>query len=736
MKRTIYRDGIEVDASDLNFTESSKIEEILQSRRAGFRYGVIRGLSCSITGNRINIDVGEVLFRNGEIGVLTSPITNVSGASSEAGVSTFVGVRLIEVQSQPKPHEIDPIVADVRAETRMSAELFVATSSDVDARNRALQDAISAELHDGDFVLLAEIVGTGTGIGAVPAQNTPIARSRGGVDPFRDDPKTSTQVGALVAVYDHESYNRHPIASAEDHIHRSLIGSGIPNPRNPHGMTLADIGGDALLDRALTQHQYLFHANGIIGMEPSNNEWAPASGSFAWSLDGIEVAVNDLANVADSGAAFDEVIHIFGKSAIRGQITTIPDGVTAPKITFSGAPAGLYYIVIRWSSDDTQPVFTRITKSSYDASCPVNNGVRSHYNNAIYTTLAGDREKCFYVIGLVKWGGSAFVPLSTETQIRIPSGSPFGELTYRNDYPAGHPFRIPSGAMTLDLRRWGTVSNEDVQRRSIRLDRLVERVVSESDFVAHSGVRIVNGSPIVVSGTGLRANASSIDNTVLKHLTDFDANTLFNHRRRVGTEQHGLASHSGALDVNSIPVDENARNSGFQSAYDKWKQDNLTMTILSFADLKTIDAPERAMGNAAAVSATSPLSVAAGGYVFYRRGVLKNFTGHLAERPVNAARSIKVKIVIRPIGSFLGPGLVAGTQVWQTGAGGTGYEVLGVQGAPAPNNKNVSFTNTAISIPVNASFAAPMVVQCTRLIDVANPNWVDLTVTCEYHYGS
>lgn len=735
MKRTVYRDGIEVDALDLNFTEESKIDEILRTRRSAIRYGVIRGLTCSVSGSRINIEAGEVLFKNGEIGVSNSPISNIAGASAEAGVSTFVGVRLVELMSNPKPHEIDPVVADVRAETRLSVELFVATSADSADRDKALQRAISAELYDENFILLAEVVGTGIGLDPRPVQVTPSPKSRGGVDPFRTDEKTSTQIRSLTTLYSDENYDRHPIASAEDHIHRSLIGSGIPNPKNPHGMTLSDIGGDALLDRTITQHQLLFHANGIIGFEPADDDWNPNSGSFAWRLDGIEVAVQDLVSQSTGGGQFDEVLVINGKVATRGQIQTIPDGVISSKISFSGAPAGYYYIVVRWSSDDSSPAFLRIAKSAYDALCPINNGVRTHYNNALYTTMSGKKEKAFYVIGLVNWNGSQFINIATPT-LTIPGGSPSGELVFSSNLPVGHPFYIPPTATRLDLRRWGTITNEEVHKRSIRLDRLIQPVISESDFVVHSGVRIVNGNPVPVTGTGLRASPTSINDTILKHLTDLDANTLFNHRRRTGTGQHGLASHTGALDSNYIPLNEDAANAGFQSAYDKWKQDNLTMTVLKFADLKDLTDTEKGMGDAAASTGGNPLSKGAGSYFVYRRGVLKNFTGHVGRRPSGAGNKLTVNIIVRTVGSVLtGQATTAGTTVYDSNAGTqVSTEVFGILGGNP--TENVSFTRPSLVIPINGTPAAPVGIQCTRTINPNNPNWRDLTITCELHYGS
>ena len=55
--------------------------------------------------------------------------------------------------------------------------------------------------------------------------------------------------------------------SAEDLHHRSLLGSGTPTTRNPHGLTLSDLGGAA---GEIEVHQDLQHENGIFrGSDPN-----------------------------------------------------------------------------------------------------------------------------------------------------------------------------------------------------------------------------------------------------------------------------------------------------------------------------------------------------------------------------------------------------------------------------------------------------------------------------------
>jgi hypothetical protein len=53
-----------------------------------------------------------------------------------------------------------------------------------------------------------------------------------------------------------------PRLTGIDDNHRHMLGHGIPSVNNPHGMTLADIGGD--IGGVLQRHQVEMHANGIL----------------------------------------------------------------------------------------------------------------------------------------------------------------------------------------------------------------------------------------------------------------------------------------------------------------------------------------------------------------------------------------------------------------------------------------------------------------------------------------
>lgn len=62
---------------------------------------------------------------------------------------------------------------------------------------------------------------------------------------------------SIVNIYS-EAIPRH---SAEDFQHRTMVGAGVPTPRNPHGLTLGDLASG--VGDSVEEHQDIMHANGI-----------------------------------------------------------------------------------------------------------------------------------------------------------------------------------------------------------------------------------------------------------------------------------------------------------------------------------------------------------------------------------------------------------------------------------------------------------------------------------------
>jgi hypothetical protein len=177
-------------------------------------------------------------------------------------------------------------------------------------------------------------------------------------------------------------------------------------------------------------------------------------------------------------------------------------------------------------------------------------------------------------------------------------------------------------------------------------------------------------------------------------------------------------------------VDENAAFSGFQSANDKWKQDNLTMTLFKWADLRDIAAGFHAMADAAAVSVGDAYTSGDGAYVVYRRGILRNFGAHIHKRPGSGGSSVSIAFTVYSLSGNAPSPIVANAQEW-SGLAVTGSIIaLGF----AAGGDGASCTNIQDSLVIDATPAAPRLISCAR--NKTGGTWKDLTATAEFHYTS
>jgi len=76
-------------------------------------------------------------------------------------------------------------------------------------------------------------------------------------------------------------YQEIPRQTAEDNLHRSMIGTGVIAPTNPHGLSLTDLSGSDL--GLLNEHQDLLHSNGFVYV--SSASAAQATISFPLTAD-------------------------------------------------------------------------------------------------------------------------------------------------------------------------------------------------------------------------------------------------------------------------------------------------------------------------------------------------------------------------------------------------------------------------------------------------------------------
>jgi len=582
MERTRYKDGIEVDQSDLINTEDTKSANILISRKDLQHFGVVEGLEVSSPdGSTLSINPGRAYSKNGELVEVKGAITNITGAPTQTNVFAIVGLRITEVTTTPKAHESDPITEDTRFVPQPIAELFVATDATEAAKANAEAQALSAALNDENFVPLATMTGLGTTVGNI--SSAVLARTKGGLFPAIDTARPD-QITALQAIYNNSLNDQKPIQSAEDHFHRGLLGSGNPNAKNPHGVALDDVGFDT---GDIIRAARVGISNGIIGMEPANDDWAPDTGSFAFSTSDAQT------QVTVNGLASEETC------IINNSVFTEADFPTSTNISFAGESAGFYYIAIQYGTGFALAI-KKIAKDLLDGYCPSNNGIPVWLNNAL-EPVSGERQ--YLVIGCVNWDGVKFINLNSVSQLQFP---PNGDLTYNVSW--GEPFLLRA-EKRLDLRRFGVITNEGTQKRTIRLDRLTEIVITPGVFgIYHDSYAVSTG--LVVRGYGSSP----------KHLSDNQARLVFGHAY-VGGDEHSLATTS---------------NAGFMSAGDKSKLDSLGgdiwgISLLRWGEVNTLQKKgEKAMGDSAAASDAGPDSDEKSyKYIFDRPGRLQNFQAFL-----------------------------------------------------------------------------------------------------------
>lgn len=674
MKKTFYHDGIEVDETDLNNTEDTKIDEILKSRGITSHFGVIEGLSLSGSGGTtLVIAPGRATTLQGEILEVNNPIT-VTELSVLNGVYTYIGLRYIEVASLEKPHELDPVVENTRIQTVAVASSFISSGSTQNENAVARAAALAAQNQTGTFVLLAEVVGTGTGVNIL--RNTPQAKSQGGFDPPLGASWTDDQRSGARNLYVDATRDEFALASAEDNYHRSLIGSGIPSARNPHGLTSDDLG---FTDQT-GLHQKKYHSNGILGFDPDPNEFAPNNGTFSWTLNGTFINVAGI-----QGTDIAVVNGLEFSIATNGSTTTID---------MTGQAPGLFYILAFLNPANGVLEVIVHEKGGFDVTYApyLNHGTNIWVDNAIFT----DGEHRFLMLGLVRWDGLAFLDLSTVGGFAVPL--PGGALVY-ND-PIG--FTIPPGTLRLDLRRWGTITSEQVQRRTINIDRLASPVVTVPSFNAHAAQKVLfNGAPVN-------------DDTVLSHLTNTQATLVFGHRlsaARDGFPEHPLAN-AGTFNVRPSL---NLNQHGFMTNVDAWKAQNLYMTILKFSNANALNPPANFILDAAGDDGSAGLNSENNPfYVFLRPGFFMNFLGRVGKT--------------RTTGT-----ITATFYAWQTSQGLTplGKPSVSIQFPAVAGSLIVGDTTSVLSFP-NVSNSDALLV-AVRL-DNPGGNSRNFTFTCEYHF--
>jgi hypothetical protein len=181
-----------------------------------------------------------------------------------------------------------------------------------------------------------------------------------------------------------------PRLTGVDNSHRHMLGSGIPSMRNPHALTLADIGGD--LSGALQQHQVEMHANGIY--DPDN--LGPTQTQLVSSIV-IGSGINDVVYVSSfdiHGVAYINGLRV---TSLTGSNIIAFDDVDDTHIGLYGVylePNGTISKTLRLSVNPIQPdVFggnvQPVDISDYDNTFNTSNNYSINYDGSGNFSLTG-----------------------------------------------------------------------------------------------------------------------------------------------------------------------------------------------------------------------------------------------------------------------------------------------------------------------------------------------------------
>jgi hypothetical protein len=131
MKRSIYKDGVEVHMEDLNNTEETKADAIKERQVSFTQHGVTVGLKVTVnsaTPSHIDIgadDGGGVAYcENGERIEVETSILDVPLADETIGVYNYVTLKYTETLGDYKQHESDGETYPTRAEETYEVEVL------------------------------------------------------------------------------------------------------------------------------------------------------------------------------------------------------------------------------------------------------------------------------------------------------------------------------------------------------------------------------------------------------------------------------------------------------------------------------------------------------------------------------------------------------------------------------------------------------------------------------------
>jgi len=325
VQRSLFPEGVEVHERHLAWTESTKIIEILRRFLNTTTQGVFSGLAASINAvddTLIDVASGDGYTVGSVFAELTAGQVGVALADYTSSTINYVTLVAADDDQDPEPHEFNGtapytkvartatfniltetsynaltsaqkdlrlIIAQVTAQgagislvpsniVQSSAYIDLLTSNQPSAISgvRISEISITTSLGVGELEFIVATTDLRWKAPGDALFGTAVTVSASGEYTLANNGATSfikvvVTTGSLpgldasdnitvVNLYG-QLVNR---LTAEDDLHRSKVGSGLPSENNPHGLSADDLGEGIL--SVLEEHQDLEHSNGIEGL--------------------------------------------------------------------------------------------------------------------------------------------------------------------------------------------------------------------------------------------------------------------------------------------------------------------------------------------------------------------------------------------------------------------------------------------------------------------------------------
>lgn len=381
MKRSVFYDGVEVYAEHMNNVETTKIEAIKNVVTTFGITGPVRG--CVVApdptdGTKVMVTQGKGYTYGGEYYELNADVRGV-GINNVSGIKSYVCIEVVETPTYPLPNvitgEIKHTMVNVEYHVRALSEaawlqlvdkgkyslLAIVTGSGGFVRGSDIQRAAitptsllfverqPVELQGIRIVTISN--NTNLGVGSIRYEVSGGNRFLSWKAPESATFGTSVSIGGdgIYKLWDMlgVSYIQVEVSVADlsgasltvsvkvvdllsqidlatgtmvDFQHRSMMGSGMPSLRNPHGQTLDDFDPGKIQD--LLKHQKDFHGPGIVGVAGSASLRPSIVGNTVVSIQNI----TEDDTVVSGGYVFNSVSPL--------------------QIDFSSKVSGLYYVYV------------------------------------------------------------------------------------------------------------------------------------------------------------------------------------------------------------------------------------------------------------------------------------------------------------------------------------------------------------------------------------------------------